>query len=757
MPPLQRYIIALTGGLQDSRALAEPSDLVKLYNFTLFRGRFALRAPVKEIATVGSESHILDISTHLGSVWILTWNSANQDVDLYSMAFPEPTDTGWPTPVLESQVHTGVTTRPDMFLTSFSGGTETAPQDRIFVTDYNQALQTKYWVDSTSTLVAVAEDLDADSSLENVHFSLLAPYQFHLWGTGFYAEYGTGGDQLRPEMLRFSQPGMIPNVDPAGGLSTGGGAGASKEWFTYSYRNVGRRGDKIKAISYAAGNMMVFQKGSTHAVFGYGQDSWATKQLSDHIGCVGPRAATATDAGGLCFFWSHDGPFATDGSQLIPLGEDIRQHVIDVEASEKVSAAYSPDDGMVYFTLHPEDEDLTAGDPFPKYYLAYDTQRERWSDGSWLKGGGTAVQIPVSCMIPATSREISKAPGPVAPPDVTGSGATAYSHNSIAVRWDRGDLASDARTYVYRSTSSGFTPGAGNQLTYTSNQTRTRIWDNDLYNHALAPPSPRTTYYYKLLHWRNGEYSAESAESSARTWHEPAENVTSKPVSGGIELSYTIPATVTGTCDVKIQRSRAPEYLDFYDVTTVSGQTSGAKTYTDTGQHVAITAGAEYMYKVVLTASGETDSQEQGATGPVIAGGAGTSPSISVSNPVITLWPARFNRMTVAFYVNWSDLGPPDAYQIWAFEDYGSGYPSEPDAVFNPSVIASSGTTYWSYKVGGDDRVTCPGTTQLKVKFELRKFKTYRLDGSRVANIVVQTVTKDDGGGYYNPCSTWSP
>ncbi|HSG28585.1 MAG TPA: hypothetical protein VLA34_08910, partial [Candidatus Krumholzibacterium sp.] len=150
------------------------------------------------------------MTTHLNKIWILTWNSGSQTVNLYSQGWESP-ETGWPGETLEkAAVYGSISTRPNMFLTSFSGGTADAPQDRLYICDYDQNEVTKYWIESTSTLTTLTCDLDADNAAEDIYFSLMAPFQFHLWGTGFYANIGGTPDleKLRPEMLRFSQPGL---------------------------------------------------------------------------------------------------------------------------------------------------------------------------------------------------------------------------------------------------------------------------------------------------------------------------------------------------------------------------------------------------------------------------------------------------------------------------------------------------------------------------------------------------------------------
>jgi hypothetical protein len=711
MPPLQRFVIALTGGLQDSKSIPDPSDMVQLYNFGLFRGRFGLRAPVEEIQTIGTtETAILHMTTHLNKIWILTWNSGTQTVNLYSQAWETPTSGGWPAETLEkSAVYGSITTRPNMFLTSFSGGSADAPEDRLYICDYDQNEVTKYWVESTTTLETLTEDLDADNSAEDVYFSLITPYQFHLWGTGFYADIGASPDpdKLRPEMLRFSQPGLIPNVDPAGGTPS------SKEWFTFGHRSVGRRGDKIRALSYAAGNMMVFQSGSTHAIFGYGQDSWATKQLSDHIGCVGPRAAVASDTDGLCYFWSHDGPFMTDGTQVVPIGEDIRQHIIDHPTDQRVSAAYSPEDTTVYFTLFESGQDVDVAGLEPGYYLAYDTERRRWCDGSWERSGGA---IPVSCMITATSREIAEAPGPQgAPTSLSGSyvqeiASTGQKVDRVTLTWTSKEFALDATTEVWRDTST-FTvdpPGQGTKVLTLAASKNTAVSSQ-----TLTQTQP---YYFCVIHMRNGTYSARSNTAGPFTiWCDPPTVVTASARATGIEWRIGVPDGPTGGADVMdIELQRAPVGTegegDWY-TPVILNDIAESQTYTYSGDTSNYTENQEYRLRARIediNNLGETPSAWRYATVNVTPD-TGSDTEFSLGTAAYTLRTVSPGLIRYIASCPYSDASPGvDTVRIYVND--GGGMPSEP-TVTMPTRSISAGALWKS-------DYTCPRSGSVSVKFE---------------------------------------
>jgi FtsP/CotA-like multicopper oxidase with cupredoxin domain len=97
--------------------------------------------------------------------------------------------------------------------------------------------------------------------------------------------------------------------------------------------------------------------------------------------------------------------------------------------------------------------------------------------------------------------------GCTAPSTPTGLGATAASSSQINLSWTA-STSTCAPTYnVYRSTTSGFTPGSGNQI--ASGVTGTTYSDSSL--------SASTTYYYLVVATTSGGMSAASNQASATT------------------------------------------------------------------------------------------------------------------------------------------------------------------------------------------------------------------------------------------------
>jgi hypothetical protein len=567
MSDLQVYPISIPGGIEQSKPDPNEADLEELQNFGIFRNRIGLRPPISAIATLQDDQGspqdvdaVLDIVEHEGKLWTASWSSSQQAVYLHSMQVDGTVLT------LEAVLWTTVVAKPVVTLTSFAGGDASTGTSRLYATDYNQNLVTKYWDGATVQTLTV--DLDASASAEDVYFSLMIPFKFHLWGTGFYEAAVT-----RPEMLRFSQPGLIPATDPALGTNP-------KEWFSADHRSVGRRGDKIIAVSKAGDRLIVFQKRATHAIYGSGANTWTRQELSDVIGCVGPHAVATVDER-IAYFWASDGPYRTDGSQVQYIGQSIRQLAVDVDSDEiETRVGYSPDDGLVYFIVSPNGAD--------EYSLAlvFDHRRERWMKSQWLTGASTNLEFGALEFLDSVS-----SPGPAGTPSSLVASAT--SDSTMDLTWVNGDANINTETHIYRDTTTGLTPNdVTNRVATLSSGVET--WtDTGL--------SAETTYYYKADHYRNSQHSGSvSNEANDETW-------LAEPTNMGL-AGLTDGLTVVGDnnasgADVVIQRS--PDGSTGWTTIRTEVTPGATFSYDDTG----LVCDTTYYYRAMATKSGATDSE----------------------------------------------------------------------------------------------------------------------------------------------------
>jgi len=630
MSDLQVFPISIPGGIEQSKPEPDEMDLEELENFGIFRNRIGLRPPMSVVATL-LDAHattpvevdaILDIVEHGGKMWIASWSSTEQDVYLSSMQVDGTLiNSGFPLDPKPLTIHTGVAVKPTISLTSFAGGDANTGVDRLYVTDYNQNLPTKY-VEGT-TVNTLTADLDASGAAEDVYFSLMIPFKFHLWGTGFFE-----GTTERPEMLRFSQPGLIPGTDPALGTNP-------REWFTADHRSVGRRGDKVVAVSKAGDRLIVFQKRATHAIYGSGSLTWTRQELSDVIGCVGPHAVATVDER-VCYFWASDGPYRTDGTQVQYIGQPIRQLAVEVDSDEiETRVGYSPDDGLVYFIVSPGGAD--------EYSLAlvFDHRRERWMKSQWIASAGVNVEFGSLEFLDSTS-----APGPAGAPSTLV--ATATSDTTIDLTWVNGDANVDNETRIYRDTTTGFTPSDITNRIAIANTGVEAYEDTGL--------TPCTTYYYKVLHYRNSQASSPSAEAFDTTALAKPDTVALAGLTTGLRITGNNSANE----DVEIWRST--DGSNFSLLTTLTGPGT-TFSYDDTG----LTVDNTYWYYAIAAGITCADSPAS-STVSRTAGDATTAPAAPSGLTATAVGETQIN-------LAWTDNSDnEDAFRVERSTDGGTVY-----------------------------------------------------------------------------------
>lgn len=369
MAKLEVFPVILTGGIEDSKAVAEAPDLQELENFTLFRGRFALRAPCDLVAspTSGTPTNILALEAHLNKVFFVAFHSGTNETRLWSM------DPNGSNLTNHAQVWSGAS-MPMPVLASFAGGTADAPVNRLYISDWAEQYNTVYW--NGSAIVAVTEDLDDSGAKENLKFNIVAPFQYHLWGFNFWRS-----TIARPEVGRYSRPGLIAEDEPDVTNNI------NREWWSIDYRPFGKRGEIVTAVGYTQAGMLIFKEFETHLLFGYNTDTWQSRVLSPQVGCVGPYA-TAWTEDGYCYWWSREGPAVSDGQSVTrEFANPVKRRILEATADENTVVAYSPTDNLVYFIYS------RNGSAWPNHWLAYDTRQHRWSEGYWRDQVGDELHV----------------------------------------------------------------------------------------------------------------------------------------------------------------------------------------------------------------------------------------------------------------------------------------------------------------------------------------------------------------------------
>ena len=591
---LQTFPISLApGGLSASRAEPEPGDLRKLHNFANYRGRWAVRPGTTLFSTLlnllGTPSAvdvvIHDIADMSGFYWVIG-TGQKADTTNCTLLWKVAKDTGIPeagwseTPAADDAeiVWDGyVAGTPILIPVAGPRTADMRAENRLYIVDYEQSSSapTKYWRDSDNSMVTVtAQLLDDAAAGTDVFFSNMLEYNSHLWATGYRHDDGSN-NVTDDAIIRFSTIGLIQEIEADITNSPG-----ADEWWITDWRSVGDRAQKIVALGKAGGGLVVAKRRAAYLIQGIDRYSWALEQVSGSVGAVGPRAIDWIEEG-LCFMWSEVGPVVTDGNKVTKIGDDIKDLVQATQYAQSTAVAVSPDDNLVYFTLD-------KGTGSVEEWAAFDYERDKWADGSWLLTGTT--NIVVNQMKRVSTDTL---PGPAAAP--TNLVATEVNEDRIDLTWDNGETGIGTTTQIYRVAGAGPADN-GDTLEGEVGAGVGSYTDDDL--------TSRTEYAHAVYHTRNGTESAVATESSVKTGLANPDTVYLSAWATGITVNWTSNEAGEGASTyMTIQRKNITDGGGWEAVTSGS-VLSSAETYDDTNS----TAGKVYRYRVKLTESTYPDS-----------------------------------------------------------------------------------------------------------------------------------------------------
>lgn len=176
----------------------------------------------------------------------------------------------------------------------------------------------------------VTADLNNDGTSDPVRFRGVVSHLDYLFGWG----YGTV-DEDRAEIVRVSRPGAPRQFDP--------------NWYFIP----GSRRDPTTAAVPAGGSLLVLKEAETHVIQGSGRDNFGIERIDEHFGCLDPRLAVSVR--GTAFFWSSEGPRASQGgvsqsvSNALALKEEDPSGLVAEGALNDAFAQYIPEEEIVLF------------------------------------------------------------------------------------------------------------------------------------------------------------------------------------------------------------------------------------------------------------------------------------------------------------------------------------------------------------------------------------------------------------------------
>ncbi len=232
----------------------------------------------------------------------------------------------------------------------------------------------------------------------------------------------------------------------------------------------------------------------------------------------------------------------------------------------------------------------------------------------------SAGEGPVSAQQTATT-----SPPPTVPAQVQGPTASAVSSTQINLSWTANPPGDNVTHYnIYRSTTSGFTPGPGNLI--NSTVTATSFQDSGL--------TASTTYYYKVSATNSAGEGPVSAQASGTTTGTAPAQVTGLAVTTAGSTQLNLSWTANTESDLNhynIYRSTTNGFtVNTATDTPIASPTTNS--YSNTG----LTASSTYYYRVAAvnnsTSIGDVSAQASGTTGTASADT--TPPTVKITSPI---------------------------------------------------------------------------------------------------------------------------
>jgi len=82
------------------------------------------------------------------------------------------------------------------------------------------------------------------------------------------------------------------------------------------------RGDACLGLAKVGRDLAIFKRHSVHMLYGYSEDTWATRQVSASLGCIDPHSIV--EMGGAVYFMSDQGFYQYDGTRFTNVSEAVQ-------------------------------------------------------------------------------------------------------------------------------------------------------------------------------------------------------------------------------------------------------------------------------------------------------------------------------------------------------------------------------------------------------------------------------------------------
>lgn len=265
---------------------------------------------------------------------------------------------------------------------------------------YANRQNTQVWDTIAATLGNFTQDLDASGAAAATKFRWAQRYLEYLFLGCYGSEAALDGD--KPHLVRVTEPGLTSMK--------------AEHFF-----EAGQSGEPA-IMAYPAGEVLLaFKESESYRIIGSSREDFAIKPADPHFGLAGARLAVTV--GGVCYFWSLEGPRRSTGglSEDLALPLDLKGPTPSTLYSESALAG-----GFCFY--QPERREVVW--VFERWGFAFHVPSRQWS----YREFGVALNC-AGILYPGTG-VVATTLGPNFYADITSVTLTGVTDREATVAWD---------------------------------------------------------------------------------------------------------------------------------------------------------------------------------------------------------------------------------------------------------------------------------------------------------------------------------
>jgi len=378
---------------------------------------------------------------------------------------------------------------PPIIIMADTDGKQFIAHDEPF---FNARIVTQYYDSLTFPFLNnLTADLDGNGDAD-VFFRGVARHLSYIFGWGF----GSDSQKDRPSIVRVSTAGNVT------------------QFLDDAFFDVGQPGEPVMVCRSAGAFFMVFKETETHQIFGYSPDTFGVRPSDTLYGCVSSRLAVSV--AGTVFFWSVQGPRATNGGESVDLAVPL-----DLDGPDPATLAAESDVQNAFAEYDPATRvvNFVWGDRIYALSLR-DPANPKWS---YYEPGRT-----IQCGAQFYDTQATGGAGapPADGPEFNAPAVPTIGSDTMIIDWNNIGATGGEIVEIWTRINPAGPWGILKQVeTDLSASQQTTIGD--------PPPRlvPLTTYDIAIRYRRGGQFNPSSTDPDPTTWPAAAQTTETTSVS----------------------------------------------------------------------------------------------------------------------------------------------------------------------------------------------------------------------------------